>query len=296
MLQLPQCRHRRPRAVVLDHEIVHHVTPARCQAIERVFHKPRHFRAGNAAEQIRHQNGVLLLWPFGGQRVRGNVADAVDHSGGGNELPADLGDIGEIDDRRDQFRVGFQQPDAHRAGAAADIQQRLRIAEIHEPGQGPAGPERSRVLRLAVDRCLFRVRHPMLIGIDSLGIERAVQHLVQLTEKRVHLLVDLIAEIVAELVLGAFRQKRFRPRRIRVDLALFFPVHQADTGQRRHQSGDPVHWDFRLLGNFRRAFRTLRQLSENVDMQSGKQGFRRHETERDAGNLFRRFRQTTLHH
>ena len=97
VLQLPKRCHRRSGPVIFDHEIMHHETAARRETIERVFDKPRDFRSGDAAEQIGHQNRVLFFRPFGRQGVRRDIADAIDHSGAGNELPTDFRYVWEVD-------------------------------------------------------------------------------------------------------------------------------------------------------------------------------------------------------
>jgi len=135
MLELPERGHDGAGAVILDHEIMNHDPAARRQAVIGIFHQPRDFAARNAAEQIGHQDGVLFGRPFHGQRVGGDIADAVGHVGIGDEAPADLADIRKIDDGRAQLRVGLQQANGHGAGAAADIEQGRGTGKINGAGQ-----------------------------------------------------------------------------------------------------------------------------------------------------------------
>ena len=134
------------------------------------------------------------------------------------------------------------------------------------------------MLGLGIDRGLFRVGHPMLIAVDRVRVEGAVHDLVQLLQERVHLAVDLIAQVVAEIVFGAAREKRRRPRRVGIDLVVG-AVDQADAGQGRHQGRDAVGGNAGFLGNLGRGFRPVGQHREHVHMQRREQRLRRHEAE-----------------
>ena len=149
------------------------------------------------------------------------------------------------------------------------------------------------MLRLAVEYGLLRVRHPVLVAVHGLRFERAVHHLVQLGEERIHLPVDLVAQIVAEIVARAAHQEGRGGGRI--EIALLLPVHEANRRQRRHQGRDPVDGNARRRRDRARRFRPVRELAEDIDMQAGEQRLGSHETESQPRDVFGRFGQSFRH-
>ena len=120
------------------------------------------------------------------------------------------------------------------------------------------------MLRIAVQRGFFRVGHPVLVGIHCVRIERAIHHIVQLVEERIHLPIDLIAQVVAEIVFCAMNEECLRARRIGV--GFFFPINQSDTCQRRQQRCDPIDRHIGFLRDLGGGFRAFREICKDADM------------------------------
>ena len=77
--------------------------------------------------------------------------------------------------------------------------------------------------------CFFRVAEPRLVGSNLVVLQTVRQGVVELRHEGVHLLVDLKPQIVAEIILPSFHQKRLRCGRIGEACSL--PAHQPEARQ-----------------------------------------------------------------
>ncbi len=242
---------------------------ARVQAFEGAARQVRNRFAGDAVEQVGHQDDVLAGRPVVFERIAADEGDPVGQAGRGDIFPAEFRDVREIEHGRLQIRIGLAEPDREGAGAAADVHQPFGAGQVDQARRRAAGAERARVLALAVETGFRGIRHPVGIGFDhGPGRRRlAGHHGFEAGHDREHLPVDLQAQIVSEVVLGALDQEGLRARRVRVEVAL--ARHQAQGGQGGHQGLDAILRGVGFHGQFGNPLGLFRQFRKNTDMQCG---------------------------